>query len=57
MLDSTPDDWKTYVLILSMFIGLRWGVVVRFCDIGGTVYHHYLNTMFMIIRNNGTEYA
>ena len=37
---------------IFMFRELKWEVVVRFVEIGGIVYHYYLNFLLVI----ATEY-
>ena len=41
--------WKSYMSWSFLeFIGLRWEVIVHFVDIGGIVYHHCLDFLFII---------
>ena len=38
----------SYVVVLFVFNDLVWEVIVCFVDIGGIVYHHWVNFLFLM---------
>jgi hypothetical protein len=49
MPQSQPEFPVSYVVIFYEFSEVRWGVIVRFIDVGGIVSFHSLYFLFIII--------